>query len=203
MLVIDASAALYLLASEDGLGPLADLALTAPALMWSEVTSVLNEMRWRGELSLSLADATFERLLASPIDRHADDELYAEAREIARRLGWPKTYDAEYVALARKLDVRLVTRDERIRRGAGRLVTVVGPDEVLSPVHSTGSEEGGRVLAARRSTSMSKLVAAEIEKLVGEGESYQRAKAVARAHMSKGFHLGGGPPPHRDAIHDR
>ncbi len=133
MVVIDASAALYLLASEDGLGPLADLALTAPALMWSEVSSVLNEMRWRCELSLSLADATFERLLASPIERHASDELHAEAREVARRLGWAKTYDAEYVALARRLDVRLVTRDERLRRGAGRLITVVGPDEVVLP----------------------------------------------------------------------
>ncbi|MDQ2826023.1 MAG: type II toxin-antitoxin system VapC family toxin [Actinomycetota bacterium] len=140
MLVIDASAALYLLASEDGLEPLADLALTAPALMWSEVTSVLNEMRWRGDLSVPLADATFKRLLASPIDRYASDELYAEAREIARRLGWAKTYDAEYVALARMLDVRLVTRDERLRRGAGRLITVVGPDELVPPEHSTGLE---------------------------------------------------------------
>jgi len=140
MLVIDASAALYLLASEDGLEPLADLALTAPALMWSEVTSVLNEMRWRGDISVPLADATFDRLLASPIDRYASDELYSEAREIARRLGWAKTYDAEYVALARSLDVRLVTRDERLRRGAGRLITVVGPDDLVSPEHSTGSE---------------------------------------------------------------
>ncbi len=140
MLVIDASAALYLLASEDGLEPFAGMAMAAPALMWSEVTSVLNEMRWRGELSVSLADATFERLLASPIDRHASDELYAQAREIARRLGWAKTYDAEYVALARRLDVQLVTRDERLRRGAGRLITVVGPDEVVSHEHSTGLE---------------------------------------------------------------
>lgn len=140
MLVIDASAALYLLASEDGLEPLADLAFTAPALLWSEVTSVLNEMRWRGDLSLPLADATFERLLASPIERHASLKLYAEARQISRQLGWAKTYDAEYVALARRLDVGLVTRDERLRRGAARLITVVGPDEVVSPEHPTGLE---------------------------------------------------------------
>ena len=60
-----------------------------------------------------------------------------------------------------------------------------------------------RVLAARRSTSVSKLVAGEIQKLVGEDVSYQRAKAVARAHMNKGFHLGGGPLPGRDALHER
>jgi hypothetical protein len=60
-----------------------------------------------------------------------------------------------------------------------------------------------RVLAARRSTSVSKLVAEEIRKLVGEDESYQRAKAVAREQMTKGFHLGGGPLPDRDALHER
>lgn len=65
MLVIDASAALYLLACEQGLEPFADLELAAPALLWSEVTSVLNEMRWRRELSAALADA-FDRLLLPP-----------------------------------------------------------------------------------------------------------------------------------------
>ena len=60
-----------------------------------------------------------------------------------------------------------------------------------------------KVLAARRSTSVSKLVAEEIRKLVGEDESYQRAKAVALAQLDRGFHLGGGPLPGRDILHDR
>lgn len=60
-----------------------------------------------------------------------------------------------------------------------------------------------RVLAARRSTSVSKLVAHEIDKLVGEDDTYQRARAVALKHLSRGFHLGGGGPPDRDALHDR
>ncbi len=131
MLVIDASAALYLLASESGMRPFADLGLAAPALLWSEVTSVLNEMRWRGELSVPLADAIFDRLLSSPIDRHASDDLYRDARAVGRELGWAKTYDAEYVALARRLDVHLLSRDERLRRGASRLITVVAPDDVV------------------------------------------------------------------------
>jgi predicted nucleic acid-binding protein len=131
MLVIDASAALYLLASADGMEPLASLELVAPALLWSEVTSVLNEMRWRGEVSEALADAAFERLLAAPITRRADAALYTRAREAARELGWAKTYDAEYVSLARVLNVDLLSRDERLRRGAARLVNVVGPDEVI------------------------------------------------------------------------
>lgn len=142
MLVIDASAALYLLASEDGVEPLAGSELAAPALLWSECTSVLNEMRWRGELSEALASTVFERLLAAPITRRADDGIYAGARELAKELGWAKTYDAEYVALARMLGANLLSRDERLRRGAGRLVTVVGPDDVIPPEHPAHPRSG-------------------------------------------------------------
>lgn len=137
-LVIDASAALYLLASERGIEPFATFNLVSPALLWSEVTSVLNEMRWRGELSPALAQTAFDRLLASPIDRRADDGLYRDARDVAKLLGWAKTYDAEYVALAHALEVDLMSRDERLRRGAARLITVITPDELIPPEHSTG-----------------------------------------------------------------
>lgn len=60
-----------------------------------------------------------------------------------------------------------------------------------------------RVLAARRSTSVSRLVAHEIERLVGADEAYQRAKSVALGHLSEGFHLGGGPLPDRSSLHER
>lgn len=140
MLVIDASAALYLLASEDGVEPFAEHALTAPALLWSEVTSVMNEMRWRGELSQALGEAMFDRLIAAPIDRQVGDELYRHARAVARELGWAKTYDAEYVALARRLEVELLSRDERLRRGANRLISVVSPDDLLPPEYPTRVE---------------------------------------------------------------
>jgi predicted nucleic acid-binding protein len=120
------------------LEPLASFDLVAPALLCSEVTSVLNEMRGRAEVSQQLAETAFDRLLTGTITRRADETLYAEARDVARELGWKKTYDAEYVALARLLDTNLLSRDERLRRGAGRLVTVVGPDEVVPPEHPTG-----------------------------------------------------------------
>ena len=60
-----------------------------------------------------------------------------------------------------------------------------------------------RVLAARRSTSVSKLVAQEIDKLVGRDDAYQRARAIALTHLSRGFRLGGGAVPDRDTLHDR
>jgi predicted nucleic acid-binding protein len=44
--------------------------------------------------------------------------------------GWAKTYDAEYVALAKLLDCRLLTVDGRLRRGADRLGFVITPAEL-------------------------------------------------------------------------
>jgi len=60
-----------------------------------------------------------------------------------------------------------------------------------------------RVLAARRSTSISKLVASEIDRLVGEDDAYRQAKQTALAHLDQGFHLGGGGLPEREVLHER
>jgi predicted transcriptional regulator len=60
-----------------------------------------------------------------------------------------------------------------------------------------------KVLAARRSTSVSRLVAEEITRLVTEDDRYQRAHEVAARHLRKGFRLGGGALPDRDSLHER
>ena len=60
-----------------------------------------------------------------------------------------------------------------------------------------------RVLAARRSTSISKLVAHEIQRLVGEDDAYRRARDVALGHLRRDLHLGGDDLPDREALHDR
>jgi predicted nucleic acid-binding protein len=53
--------------------------------------------------------------------------LHERAWTLADELGWAKTYDAEYVALADILGLPLLTVDGRLARGVGHLVTVVGP----------------------------------------------------------------------------
>jgi predicted transcriptional regulator len=60
-----------------------------------------------------------------------------------------------------------------------------------------------RVLAARRSTSVSRLVGDEIARLVAEDDAYQRARRAALGHLERGFHLGGGPLPARESLYAR
>lgn len=52
------------------------------------------------------------------------------AWRIADDFGWAKTYDAEYVALAKLSECLLVTLDARLRRGADRLGFVKTPEEL-------------------------------------------------------------------------
>jgi predicted nucleic acid-binding protein len=116
--------------AHDGFGLFGDQDLVAPPLLWSETTAVLHELQWRRQISEQLASAAFEALVTAPIVRRAPGRLYREAWRVANELGWAKTYDAEYVALARLLGCRLFTIDDRLRRGARRIVEIIGPREL-------------------------------------------------------------------------
>ena len=60
-----------------------------------------------------------------------------------------------------------------------------------------------KVLAAQRSTSISGLLAAQIEALVGTEELYERSERAALALLETGFHLGGVITARRDEWHER
>lgn len=60
-----------------------------------------------------------------------------------------------------------------------------------------------KILAARRGSSISSLVAEQIELLVGEDEAYERAQRHATALLDQGFHLGGTIRATRDDWHRR
>ena len=130
MIVLDASAAVQACLAADGFGLFGRERLIAPALFWSEVSSALHEMRWRKEISTGLADIAFKRLLAAPVSPRSSKRLRREAWGVAEELGWMKTYDAEYVALARTTRCRLFTVDARLRRGAGHVVSIIGPEDL-------------------------------------------------------------------------
>jgi hypothetical protein len=60
-----------------------------------------------------------------------------------------------------------------------------------------------KIFAARRSTSISGLLAHQIEMLVGEEEAYERAERQANALLDEGFHLGGVIRVGREELHER
>jgi predicted nucleic acid-binding protein len=130
VIVLDASAAVQACLAADGFDLFGRERLIAPALFWSEVSSALHEMRWRKEISTGLADIAFKRLLAAPVSPRSSKRLRREAWGVAEELGWMKTYDAEYVALARTTRCRLFTVDARLRRGAGHVVPIIGPGDL-------------------------------------------------------------------------
>ena len=130
MIVLDASAAVQACLAADGFDLFGNEDLIAPVLFWSEVSSALHEMRWRKEISASLADIAFDRLLAAPVSGRSPKRLRREAWRVAEELGWMKTYDAEYVALARMAPCRLFTVDARLRRGASHVVQIIGPGDL-------------------------------------------------------------------------
>ena len=130
MLVVDSSAAVQACLAAEGFDLFGSEDLVAPGLLWSEALSVIHELRWRREISESLASTAFDVLLAAPIAARAPRRLRREAWRVAEELGWAKTYDAEYVALARVLGCRLLTIDDRLRRGAARIVEIVSPRDL-------------------------------------------------------------------------
>ncbi|MGH2446482.1 MAG: type II toxin-antitoxin system VapC family toxin [Candidatus Limnocylindria bacterium] len=123
--VIDASAALFALAGPEGTRRLARHDVQAPPLLWSEIAASLRQRVYRKDLSARLANHTLATLRQAAIKRVIDEELYPDAYALAARIGWAKTYDAEYVVLAQRLGCPLLTADARLARGAGGIVEMI------------------------------------------------------------------------------
>ena len=129
-LVIDANVFVEACLAPTSFGPLSRHQLLGPPHLQAEALSVLHELLFRGEITKELASIALDRFEGSPCEIRRPPELARTAWRIAEQLGWAKTYDAEYVALAQLLGCPLVTIDSRLARGAGRLVKIMSPREV-------------------------------------------------------------------------
>jgi predicted nucleic acid-binding protein len=130
VLVLDANVVIPACTLDRGFRRFGRQALVAPPFMWSEARSSLHEAVWRGELREDAGLRALGRLESSPVEARIHPDVGAEAWRIADELGFAKTYDAEYLALAGLLGCRLVTLDGRLRRGAAKLGFVIGPGEL-------------------------------------------------------------------------
>lgn len=102
----------------------------APSLLWSEVTSALRQLAWRGDIDDAHAEEFLSALERTPLTIIPTRELARDAYALAARLGWARSYDAEYVALAQRLGCAFLTVDARLARTAARFVEVAPPASI-------------------------------------------------------------------------
>jgi hypothetical protein len=60
-----------------------------------------------------------------------------------------------------------------------------------------------RILAAEQGTSISALLAAQLQQAIRERNGYEQARKRALARLRKGFDLRWKPPRSRDELHER
>ena len=114
--------------ASDGTVPGGDHKLLAPTLLRSQVLAQLYQAVGRGELTKQDASRRLDHVRALHIRLLGDRVLQNTAWKVAERLGWPDTYDAEYVALTQLQGDALVTLDHRLAGAARELVKVVSPN---------------------------------------------------------------------------
>ncbi len=124
--VVDAGAAIQIarerIVSADG------DELLAPTLLRSQVLSTLHEAVQRGELEPNAARELLNRVNGMRIRLLGDAVLRRRAWEVADRLGWRSTYNAEYVALTQLQADALVTLDEELARSVEGIVATASID---------------------------------------------------------------------------
>ena len=127
--VVDCGVVLHL-ASEDIEVP-AEHELLAPTLLRSQALSALHEAVHRGEIAPDVALDRLGRISAMPIRLLGDAVLRRRAWDLAERLGWAETYEAEYVALTQLQADAFVTLDAELARRVEGVVRTATVEELL------------------------------------------------------------------------
>ncbi len=124
--VVDASAVLHLASAEFEVS--AEHELLAPTLLRSQTLSALHEVVQRGEMPAGVARERLARIGKMPIRLLGDGVLRRRAWEVADKLGWATTYNAEYVALTLLQADALITLDEDLARSVEGIVKTASID---------------------------------------------------------------------------
>ena len=112
--VVDCGVVLH--QASEGIEVPAERELLAPTLLRSQTLSALREAVHRGEIPPDVALGRLARIQALPIRLLGDAVLRRRAWDLAEKLGWAETYDAEYVALTQLQADAFVTLDTELAR---------------------------------------------------------------------------------------
>jgi predicted nucleic acid-binding protein len=106
--------------------------LVAPTLLRSQLLALLYQAVNWGEMTKEDADQRLTFVRELRIRLLGDRVLQNVAWRVADQLGWPDTYDAEYVALTQLQADALVTLDERLAHAVQDVVRVAPISELLA-----------------------------------------------------------------------
>ena len=126
--VVDTSAVLHLVGEEIEVSRAHEL--LAPTLLRSQTLSTLHEAVRRGELPADVARERLDRVGRMSIRLLGDAVLRRRAWEVADKLGWASTYDAEYVALTQLQADAFVTLNTALARSVEGLVATASIDDL-------------------------------------------------------------------------
>jgi predicted nucleic acid-binding protein len=124
--VVDAGAVLHL--ASDDVAIAAEHQLLAPTLLRSQTLSTLHEAVQRGEIPADVARERLARVGRLPIRLLGDGVLRRRAWDVADRLGWASTYNAEYVALTELQADALITLDTELARSLEGIIPTASID---------------------------------------------------------------------------
>jgi predicted nucleic acid-binding protein len=106
--------------------------LLAPTLLRSQLLSLLYQAVHRGEMEQRDAKRRLDYVRGLRIRLLGDRVLQSVAWKVAGQLGWPDTFDAEYIALTQLQADAFITLDRQLARAVKDLVTVAPIEALLS-----------------------------------------------------------------------
>jgi predicted nucleic acid-binding protein len=124
--VVDAGVVLHLVSA--GIEVSDEHELLAPTLLRSQTLSTLHEAVQRGEIPAAVAREHLTRIGKMKIRLLGDAVLRGRAWDLASKLGWASTFNAEYVALTQLQADAFVTMDAELARSVEGVVTTASID---------------------------------------------------------------------------